>query len=351
MKKYSLLLILFLFFCIALSAQDKKETYQITGIAFYNVENLYDTIRDLKIDDAEYTPQAEKKWNGERYKLKLERISKVIREMGKEYGVDAPLVIGLCEVENRKVLEDLTRTEALKGKLYRIVHFDSPDRRGVDVALLYRGQYFKLLAQNSHILNVPEIPDLITRNQLVATGVFEKDTLSFIVNHWPSRSGGEERSKPRRIAAAKLTRNIVDSIRAKTPNAKIMIMGDFNDAPNNVSINTYLKAKESINIKDEKDKDNLYNPMYELHNQGIGTLAYADRWSIFDQIIITPALLEQKQGRYSYVDKSARAFSPKWLGQTQGQFKGYPFRTYVGNRYTGGYSDHFPVMIFLGKKD
>ncbi|TAH28765.1 MAG: endonuclease/exonuclease/phosphatase family protein [Cytophagales bacterium] len=354
MKKNYFLLVLLLSLGLCLLAQeiDKKQTYQMTGVAFYNVENLYDTIRDPKINDEEYTPQSKKNWNSERYNTKLQHISKVMREMGKEFGVDAPLVIGLCEVENRKVLEDLTRTELLKGKLYRIVHFDSPDRRGIDVALLYRSQYFKLIAQNSHILKAPaEMPDLITRSQLVATGIIDKDTLSFIVNHWPSRSGGEERSRPGRIAAAKLTRHIIDSIRIKSPNAKVMAMGDFNDAPNNESLSVYLKGKESINVKDPKDKDNLYNPMYELHNKGIGTLAYADRWSIFDQIIMTPALLEQKEGKYSYIDKSARAFNAKWLATSNGRFKGYPFRTYVGDRYMGGYSDHFPVMIFLGKKD
>jgi hypothetical protein len=130
-----------------------------------------------------------------------------------------------------------------------------------------------------------------------------------------------------------------------------MAMGDFNDTPADESMTVYLKAKKSINLQDEKDKTNLFNPMYELHEKGIGTLAHGDNWQIFDQIVITPALLEQKPGRYSYVDKSARAFNAKWLAQSKGKFKGYPWRTYVGDKFTGGYSDHFPVMIFLGKKE
>ncbi len=356
-KKYFLntFLVLFLsntFLGLAYAQKEdkKKEQYQITCISFYNVENLYDTISDPKKDDKEFIPNGNKRWNSEKYNYKLGQLAQVINDMGKPYGVDAPLVMGLCEVENRKVLEDLVKHKDLKNKNYGIAHQDSPDHRGVDVALIYRKEYFKFIAQNSHVLNYPET-NFATRSQLVVTGLFEKDTLSFIVNHWPSRRGGERKSDPKRIAAAKLTRSIVDSLLARNPKAKVMVMGDLNDSPVDNSVYDYLLAREDINEKNKSDKTLLFNPMYHMHKQGMGTLAHADKWQIFDQIILTPALVENpEKGHYHYVPKSAKVFMAKYLMQDSGKFKGYPFRTYVGDNFMGGYSDHFPVFIFLGKK-
>ncbi len=329
----------------------KKEQYQITCIGFYNVENLYDTISDPKKQDTEFIPNGNKRWNTQKYQYKLGQLSQVINDMGKEYGVDAPLIMGLCEVENKQVLEDLVNHKDLKRKKYGIAHQDSPDHRGVDVALLYRKEYFTFIAQNSHVLTYPSETNFATRSQLVVTGLFEKDTLSFVVNHWPSRRGGERKSDPKRIAAAKLTRSIVDSLLAKNPKAKVMVMGDLNDCPVDNSVYDYLLAQEDINNKSKDGKPILFNPMYQMHKQGMGTLAHADKWQIFDQIILTPELVaEPEKGKYHYVPKSAKVFMAHYLKQDSGKYKGYPFRTYVGDNFMGGYSDHFPVFIFLGKK-
>lgn len=340
MRKFILLIILY--FCISntfLFAQD----YNLGVIAFYNLENLFDTEDDPKIRDEEFLPVGSKQWNQERYQVKLNNMAKVISQLG---GKNGPAILGVCEVENKKVLEDLVKADLLKKHDYQIVHEDSPDRRGIDVGLLYQPSYFKPFAHQSRTLKVAEIPDMITRDQLVVSGVFDGDTLHFIVNHWPSRRGGEKRSEPRRVAAAKLCKSIVDSLGKIYSNPKVMIMGDFNDDPANNSIKKALGAKgEMSKVK----KGDLFNPMFKLHKQGLGTLAYRDRWQIFDQIILTEGLVS-KNDKYFYYDKSAKVFVKDWMKQQEGRYKGYPLRTYVGSNFKGGYSDHFPVYIYIVRK-
>lgn len=325
----------------------EKTSYKITAVGFYNLENLFDTEDDPKIRDEEYLPEGSRKWDKAKYQTKLKNLSKVITSIGTDYGLNGPVILGVCEVENKKVLEDLVATDLMKSKNYGIVHYDSPDKRGIDVALLYQKSVFKVIAKNSHTL---KDTSFFTRNQLVVTGVLESDTINFVVNHWPSRSGGQKRSEPRRLAAAEVARSITDSLYKINPEAKIILMGDFNDDPNNKSLRKVLKAES---YEDGLKGQKLFNAMFALHKKGVGTLAYRDNWQIFDQIIISAPLLKanKKGNNYFYFSNSAKAFAPKWIKQSEGRYKGYPLRTFAGGNYLAGYSDHFPVFVLLAKEN
>ncbi len=325
------------------SAQQKRAGV----IAFYNVENLYDTINAPGVNDVEFLPESAKRWNSERYWAKIDQLAEVISKLGSPENVPGPAIIGLCEVENRSVLEDLVKSERIRHLNYQIVHYDSPDRRGIDVALLYQPRYFQVTNSRSVPLMLKRDDDsrLYTRDQLVVSGIFDGEPMHFMVHHWPSRLGGEERSRGHRVAAARLARSLVDSITRIEPNAKVVVMGDFNDDPNNESIRLHLNAREDRNRLKE---DQMFNAMGTLFRRGVGTLAYRDKWNLFDQIILTQSFLDKNIGGYRF--HSARVFNEPFLAQQEGRFKGYPFRTYVGNTYHGGYSDHFPVYILLIKE-
>lgn len=312
-------------------------------IGFYNVENLFDTIDTPGIRDSEYTPDSPKKWNTERYLDKLEKLAKVIGEMGADVHPDGLAIVGLAEVENREVVEDLANTGVLKERGYDVVHYDSPDKRGVDVALIYQPKYFEVLNHKSYTLTIPDMPDFYTRDQLIVSGVLDKrDTVHVLVSHWPSRRGGEKRSRHLRVAAAELGRAIMDSLLAENPLARIMYMGDLNDDPVNISVRRGLRSERR---KEDAVKGRLYNPMEDLYHKGIGTLAWRDTWNLFDQILLSEALVTGEGGAFRYF--GARVFNKPYLRQADGPVAGYPFRTYVGDSFRGGYSDHFPVYIIL----
>ena len=229
-------------------------------------------------------------------------MAKVISEIGKEVSGTTPAIIGVCEIENRKVLEDLVNQEPLLKKDYGIIQFDSPDRRGIDVALLYRKKLFTPTNYKAHELFIYDNNDvtkrIFTRDQLLVSGMLDGEKIHFIVNHWPSRRGGEERSRPKRIKAAKLNRQIIDSLFSKDPYAKIITMGDFNDDPSSPSVKKHLFAKrKSKNLKMKE----LYNPMEEMARQGLGSLAYRDNWNLFDQIIISTELSKKRFCKLSFL--------------------------------------------------
>ncbi|WP_411029107.1 endonuclease/exonuclease/phosphatase family protein [Spongiimicrobium sp. 3-5] len=326
-------------------AQEQK-LYTVRTIAFYNVENLFDTVNDSLIFDDDRTPEGKDKWTAERYAIKLENISRVISEIGADITGASPCIIGLCEVENRRVVEDLIAHPNLRSKNYGIVHFDSPDERGIDVCLLYKKDVFLPSSFASRRLLLFDEDDFrnYTRDQLVVGGLLDNEKIYCIVNHWPSRSGGEAKSKPYRLAAARLNKSIIDSILYLDPGAKIISMGDLNDDPNSDSLKKVLKT---YGKKDQLKGKNLYNPMESLHKQGVGSLAYRDLWNLFDQIYFTENLITKNDTSYRFW--KAGVFSPNYLSTQSGRYKGYPFRTYAGGSYTGGYSDHFPVYIHLVK--
>jgi len=324
-------------------AQGKTE-FVPALVGFYNVENLYDTLDDPLKDDAEFLPSGSKVWNGKRYERKLERIAGVIGAMGKDIDPRGLAIFGLSEVENRNVVEDLVATTPLKERGYRVVHEDSPDRRGIDVALVYNPNMYQVYAHKAYRLAMAD-SSFRTRDQLLVSGVLDGDTTHVIVCHWPSRRGGEKRSEPNRKAAAELGRHIIDSLLTRNADARIMLMGDLNDDPVNVSVARFLNSSGD---KKRAVDGVLFNPMYESYQKGIGTLAWRDSWNLFDQIILSPGLVSGNSGSYRYY--GVRIFNEGYLKQQEGNFAGYPFRTYVGDNYQDGYSDHFPVFVILVKE-
>lgn len=326
-------------------AQEKRD-YQISTIAFYNVENLFDTEDNPETFDDDRTATGKDVWNEEKYQKKIDNISHVLSEIGCDVNPEPPSVIGLCEIENRKVLEDLTAHPSLSGYNYGIIHFESQDERGIDVALLYRKQHFVPLDSKSRRLIIYEAENPskrdYTRDQLVVTGLLNNEEMSFIVNHWPSRGGGEARSAYKREKAALLNKRIIDSLVRTEPNARIISMGDFNDDPTNKSFKKILKTEGD---KKALSENSLYNPMENMLKNGNGSLAYRDSWNLFDQIFMTSNLVNNPNQEYEFY--KAGIFNKPYLITQNGQFKGYPFRTYGYSGYEGGYSDHFPVYIYL----
>ena len=337
-------LLLLLIYLPTLGLSQYKNTVKIRTIAFYNVENLFDTENDTLTFDDDRTPEGKDHWTQERYKQKVENMSKVISLIGLKVSKTSPDIIGLCEIENKKVLEDLISHPKLQKMNYGIVHFDSPDERGIDVALIYKKAVFLPTSFQSRRLILQNIDGErdYTRDQLVVGGLLDDEQIYCIVNHWPSRSGGALRSKPNRLAAAKLNKRIIDSIVKIDHSARIISMGDLNDDPVDDSLKKILKTKGKQKNLEEND---LFNPMEKLFNNGVGSLAYRDKWNLFDQIYFTANLLEKEGGFYRFW--KANVFTTPYLYTKKGKYKGYPFRTYAGGNYTGGYSDHFPVFIYL----
>lgn len=329
--------------CFALPGGWAQE-YTPAVVGFYNVENLFDVYDSEGIRDVEWTPEGPKRWNEERYQEKLRRLAKVMGEMGHDIHPLGCQIIGLAEIENRQVVQDLIDTAPLNERGYDIVHYDSPDRRGIDVGLIYQPEFYKVFNHKSYTLKIPGKDNFFTRDQLLVSGVFDNDTVHVIVAHWPSRRGGEKRSLPMRMEAAELGRHIVDSLLTENPNSKIMYMGDLNDDPVNPSVRRGLRSTGDI----KKATDGVFfNPMEGLFDKGIGSLAWRDSWNLFDQIILSPGLVKEAQEGYRFF--GARVFNKPYLRQAEGRFAGYPFRTYVGDTYREGYSDHFPVYVILVK--
>ena len=338
--------VLWIFATCFASSQESMD-YQIRTIAFYNVENLFDTKNDSLIFDDERTPHGSYQWTQKRYAKKVMDLAGAISKIGFEKRGSSPDIIGLCEIENAAVITDLIQDPQLVGKNYGMVHFDSPDERGIDVALLYKKDAFLPTSVKSQRLLLFDIEGTrdYTRDQLIVGGLLDQEQLYFIVNHWPSRSGGESRSKPHRMEAARLNRRIVDSLRRMDPMAKIIEMGDFNDDPTSDSVKKVLKTTASPRAL---DSTRLFNPMEPLFKKGLGTLAYRDQWNMFDQLLLSLNLTGKIGERYAFW--KAGVYHPDYLKNNSGKYKGYPFRTYVGTTYHGGYADHFPVYLYLLRK-
>lgn len=272
-------------------------------------------------------------------------MSSVIADLATDVTPDGVALLGVSEVENKKVLEDLVAMPKLAPRNYQIVHYDSPDKRGIDVGLLYQEKYFKVKKSASYRLVFSSDPDYRTRDQLIVTGDMDGEEVSIIVGHWPSRSGGQAASEPRRIDAAILGRKIIDSLLTANPKAKIILMGDLNDDPVNKSVSEYIRAKGKI----EKMKSgDMYNVMYDHYKSGNGTLAWNDAWNLFDQIIVSEALVSKDAS--TYVFHKAVVYNKDYIKQHGGNYNGYPLRTHAGGVYLNGYSDHFPVYMILKKE-
>ncbi len=361
------------------TAQNKQPQYISAIVGFYNLENLFDTINDPKIDDEEFLPSSAKKYNSVIYRNKLDNMAEAISGIGTDVNTDGLALLGVVEIENETVLNDLAATEKLKGRNYQYVHFNSPDARGIDAALLYNPKYFTVLEAWPHRVTLPDKHD--TRDILVVKGDFVGDTIVVIVNHWPSRRGGsnnadlqnkesaynrnntwrerqsqielnsnqglrtsgEEISRPNRLAAARACMSIIDSVQAQNPNAKIMVMGDLNDDPNSPSVEKVLQAKADMA---EVQPRGLFNPFAQFHKQGYGTLVFNGKWNLFDQVMFTQPWLNQQQTTGWFLYKS-HIYYREFLIQKEGDYKGYPKRSWSGDKWINGYSDHLPVYNVL----
>jgi Endonuclease/Exonuclease/phosphatase family len=341
-----LLLVISLFIGVHSFAQ-----YKISIVAFYNLENFYDTINDPLTSDEEFLPEGERHYNTEIYFNKVGKLASVLQRIGTDEGlksVDGAAIVGVAEVENLNVLTDLVNHKLLKDRNYKIVHYDSKDKRGVDVGLLYNPKYFVVEDSKPLFVQLPggSKDARYTRDVLWVKGKLDGETVHIYVNHWPSRLGGEEKSAPARAAAALVCKKHSDSIaKAEGVELKTIIMGDLNDDPTSPSLTKVLKAKDKV--KDVKP-NGLFNPWVDMYKNGNGTLAYNDAWGLFDQIIISNKWLDKKQEGFFF--QKNYIFNRSDLTENLGRFKGYPMRTWDGLSYRGGYSDHFPTYIVLLKK-
>ena len=326
-------------------AQENKdyESNKSIRVMFYNVENLFDTKNDSIKNDDEFLPNQGKFWTPKKYYTKINQISKVIAAVG---GWTPPAIIGLCEVECRYALNTLTKYSPLKNLNYKIIHKESPDFRGIDVALLYQEKKFNPILFKAIAIKFPFAPEKTTRDILYVKGrTKNKDTLHVLVNHWPSRWGGQLKSEIKRVYVASVLKKTTDSIFNTDVNAKIIIMGDLNDYPYNKSITETLMAKGDFSdIKANK----LYNlAAYIQENTKIGSHKHKGVWGVLDQIIISGSLLNKKAKTYTTIE-NAHIFDADFLLTDDEAYLGkQPFRTYLGFRYIGGYSDHLPVYLDL----
>jgi len=313
----------------------KKQNFQT--IAFYNVENLFDTIDDPNTFDNDFTPEGKLNWDEEKYETKLNKIGSVISQLGIDENQNRPAIIGLVEVENEKVVTDLLNSRSLKHLNYDFVHEESTDERGIDVAFLYNKEVFEVLSSEHFPLYLEdEFGERdFTRDILVVSGNLNGEIIHFLINHWPSRGEGTEISEPKRILASTLAREIVENIQSRFFEPKIILMGDFNDDPTDKSLEFLVK-------------DDFYNPMEKLLQiEYHGSLVHEKKWNLFDQIIFSKNFLEAETDKHQFV--KASIFDKDWMKVSRGKLKGSPFRTYIHKWYQGGFSDHFPVYAFLEK--
>ncbi len=354
MRKFAILTIILcstLSLCYARPAADDAPQYYVAGVAFYNVENLFDTINQNGRFDLDYTPEGRRMWDSIRYNNKLDNLAAAITTaMVTPETPDGPGIIGLSEVENESVVRDLAAridaTLIAQGRNpwgLQYIHHDSPDPRGIDVAMLYNPAYFEVSNVNNHKFTLPDEPTFRTRDQMVVSGRMLGLPISVVINHWPSRLGGQQESEYRRIAAGQLTRQIVDSLRSADPDAAVVVMGDLNDDPRDKSVINGLGA---VAEREKSTPDGLYNPFAWILDNGVGTLCYDGNWNLFDQIIVSGNTVKDS------VDDSltywkATVHNLPMLRTARGKYKNYPHRTFAGQNYLNGYSDHFPTEIFL----
>jgi predicted extracellular nuclease len=312
-----------------------RDTSIAYNIAFYNIENLFDIENDPLTNDDDFLPTSIKRWTSKRYQKKLKKLGAVISKIGEEGAEIAPVIVGLAEVENSKVLSDLVNSKNLINEGYSYVHYDSSDERGIDVALLYKSDIFKV--ENSETFSVYLQNELgeqdYTRDILLVQGKLNNEYLNIIVNHWSSRREGEKETEFKRIAGAKVVNSIIKNLKQEDSNAKTIVMGDFNDNPNN----------DSISLMEEES--NLFNPFKTVWSREKGSLSYNFQWNLFDQILFSTNFFDINNSTLNFA--SADVFNSKFLTQYHGKYKGQPFRTFVGKKFKGGYSDHFPVYIQL----
>jgi hypothetical protein len=315
-----------------------KTTGQPTIIAFYNCENFYDTTNQINVVDEDFLPSSLKQYNQLSYNIKSQHLARVIYKLGKLEKSDGVALLGLVEIENDVVLTKLINEPMIKKYHYKFIHFDSKDIRGVDVALIYNPAYFKPYQYRPYSLtDETHFNTYATRDILFVKGLLNGEWVYILVNHWPSRRGGEHQSADKRNWASFICKKIMDSVNAENPNARFIVMGDFNDNPSNKS----MKQLE------------MNNPFYKMFKKGMGTLAYNDCWNLFDQILLSKnwdGLAKGESSKKYLTNYKSIIYSNFNMTELLGKYQGYPKRTYNGNVYRGGYSDHFPVALIFSAK-
>jgi len=311
----------------------KKNKTNIYTVAFYNVENLFDVYNNPSTYDEDFLPNSDRKWTKKRYNKKLRKLGYAISRVGRKHSGKFPSLIGLAEVENKGVLTDLIQSKHLKKHTFNFVHYDSPDERGIDVALLYDTTVFTVLKSKNYRIELKREFGGIdyTRDILLVSGLFNSEKIHIIVNHWPSRRDRADETEHKRLVTSNKVSKIIHELKKIDEASKIVIMGDFNDDPASKSLKQLLQ------------KHDLFNPMETLMSFTRGSLNHKFNWNLFDQILFTTNFFEFSEGSHTF--NHANIFDDLFLKQFKGKYKGNPFRTYVGRRYKGGYSDHFPVYI------
>jgi hypothetical protein len=339
MKKVVLLIVVVCFKCFQSFAQSNT-----IAVSFYNLENLFDTINDPTINDEDFLPNGSYAYTTQVYTKKLSNLADVLSRLGTDKNKDGFAFCGVAEIENESVLKDLVKQPKLADRKLKIVHYNSPDARGIDVGLLYNPKYFKVLGSQALPVLLPSDGGFKekTRDVLWVTGKLNGEIVHVFVNHWPSRRGGEAASAPKRMLAAAVSRKIVDSLVKDNPNVKVINMGDLNDDPINKSLTEVMKAKGKE--KDVKQGD-FYNPWVSYYKNGIGTMAFNDSWGLFDQIIVSQGFINKKSEGLHF--EGSRVFGEAFMVEKFGQYKGYPKRAFSGSLWNDGYSDHFATVIYL----
>lgn len=317
------------------SLRYRKKREQLHTIAFYNLENLFDTRDDQRTLDDDFTPAGSMAWSPKRYGNKIRKLENAIASLGRTTSTELPALVGVAEAENRQVLTDLTNSGALREGGYDVVHFDSPDERGIDTALLYRTSHFEVdLAEPLPLLLVEQDGRRdTTRDILYVKGRLQGEDIHLFVNHWPSRRAGEEITANKRMKAAETIISRMGAVESISRQPNYILLGDFNDGPDADSIQWLAREAR------------LFNPMKKLHGGSRGSANYKKTWSLFDQILVSHTFFDANLGTHSFAH--ADIFDPRFLKEWQGRYKGNPFRTFAGRRYLGGYSDHFPVYLQL----
>ena len=314
----------------------KKYKKHLFTIAFYNLENLFDAEDNEFTLDEDFTPKGFKKWTPKKYRRKLAKLSRTIAKIGSSANKYPPVLIGVAEVENESVMQDLVKTKPIDQYHYSFIHYESPDERGIDTGLIYNQKYFEVITSKP----IPLIVDNLngerdtTRDILYVCGKLNGEKIHLFVNHWPSRRDGSDSTEYKRIKAAQVIKEEMRAIENEDPSANYIVMGDFNDDPRSKSIQTLL------------ENTSLHNPMEKLHAPELrGSASYKRKWILFDQIILSHSFYNYEKKSHSF--HTANIFDDEFLKELKGKYKGSPYRTYAGRKYLGGYSDHFPVYIIL----
>lgn len=325
------------------SIQEKSDEldFETVRIAFYNVENLFDTIdQPIKLDD-EFSPDSDKKWGTERYNDKLTKLSRVFSAMGD--GQNAPPIVGLAEVENKTVINDLLKTDAFSASEYGIIHQESPDLRGIDLALVYRKDILKIKKKEFIVATFPREAKYTSRDIVYVESKLAGETLHILINHWPSRYGGQKESEPRRTQVASIVREKVDAIQKKDKNAKVILLGDFNDSPANISLTQVLKADT---VYSEADPSRLFNVSFPIEQSGGGSYNYRGQWQLMDQVVVSKSLISE-QDKIHTNSSMVNVLREDFMLYKDKRYGPKPNRSYGGPNYYGGYSDHLPIYADL----